>query len=100
MKTIGVIVTFLAAIALSSVIHGWALMKLWGWFIFPYFDVPMITIPVAIGISLIVGMLAVKSDSIDSNKKQSTEDAVAQLVGNVLSPVVVVLIGWIVTLFM
>jgi len=35
MKTIGVIVTFLTAIALSSVIHGWALMKLWGWFIFP-----------------------------------------------------------------
>jgi len=100
MKAIGVIVTFLTAIALSSVIHGWALMKLWGWFIFPYFDVPMITIPVAIGISLIVGMLAIKPDQINSNEKRSSKDAVAQLIGNMLSPIVVVFIGWIVTLFM
>lgn len=100
MKTIGVIVTFLTAIALSSVIHGWALMKLWGWFIFPYFDVPMITIPVAIGISLIVGMLAIKPDQINSSEKRSSEDAIGQLIGNMLSPIVVVFIGWIVTLFM
>jgi len=45
-------------------------------------------------------MLAIKPDQINSNEKRSSKDAVAQLIVNMLSPIVVVFIGWIVTLFM
>lgn len=97
MKAFGWLITGILFAVLSSIIHGWALVKLWGWFVYPYFDVPMITIPVAIGIALIVGMLAVKSDRIDSSKKQSTEDVIGGLIGNALSPLFVVFVGWVVT---
>ena len=45
-------------IALSSLYHGFVLTKLWGWFVVPTFSLPLLSLPAAIGLSLIVGLLA------------------------------------------
>ncbi len=42
----------------SSWVHGWALAKLWGWFVTPVFPtIPSLTILQAVGISLVMQVL-------------------------------------------
>ncbi len=42
---------------LSSLVHGWALAKLWGWFVVKTFPtLPVLTVLQAIGISLVVSV--------------------------------------------
>ncbi len=58
MKAIGYIaVTFVMAVY-SVIIHGWALSKLWAWFIVPTFALPYLSITAAIGIGMVVGFMA------------------------------------------
>lgn len=40
---------------LSTILHGWVLSILWGWFIVPTFSAPPLSIPLAVGISVMIG---------------------------------------------
>lgn len=42
-----------AIVALSSILNGWVLTKLWAWFIVPLFGAPTLTIAPAIGLALV-----------------------------------------------
>lgn len=83
----------LSAILIAGVIvaNGWALATLWGWFIVPTFGLPSLSIPVAIGICLIVGFLT--HQPVQSSKPKQGR---AILAGRLFEPFVVVALGWVV----
>jgi hypothetical protein len=67
----------------TPIIRGLVLVKLWKWFIVGWFHVPEISIPMALGISLIVGFLTYQ-DPPDSGKKNKAGVDVGHLFMRVL----------------
>ncbi len=82
-------------IPVMVIFQGWVLTILWGWFIVPTFRAPELSIPVAIGLTLIVGMF--KSYN---TKQESTEEKLTSGIATILIPLFLLFIGWIVHLFM
>lgn len=84
-------------VALSSIINGFVLTKLWLWFMVPFFGFAPLNIPLAIGIGLIATFLThhtigLKSeDDADKQKKNITL--------GFLRPFVYLLVGWVVHAF-
>lgn len=95
---IGLFVMAVAVIVISIIANGWALTMLWGWFVVPLFNLPPLSIPYAIGIALIVKMLTNHSTSSDDKEKDISE-IIASIIGILLSPITLVLFGWIVHSF-
>ncbi len=56
MKSFLAVVGFLAMLILSPIWTGFVLSVLWAWFIIPVFHVRPISIVLAIGLSLVMGM--------------------------------------------
>ena len=81
---------------LLYILNGWVMSVLWGWFVVPYFDAPILSIPVFIGISLLVGMLTHSSTYIEA--KDETEK-IGRIVMPIFYPFLVLIIGSIVHLF-
>ncbi len=89
----------IALVVISALWRAWVLTVLWTWFIVPL-GLPAIGIATAIGASLIVGMFmpnqVAKKDT-TMNKTDAIANVFSVAIGG---PAVVLLIGWIVTLFM
>ena len=83
-------------IVLGSILRGWALSILWGWFIVPFFGLPPLSIPYAIGIALVVTYVTGHPDNIKEEYKEGTGKTLAI---TILQPFVVLLVGWIITKF-
>lgn len=101
---VGCLIT-IAVLGISPVLYmlnGWVLSILWKWFIVP-FGAPNISIPVAIGIAIVIGFLTKQTESkhcVDDRPKETrTIDAVAQIFAAILYPFVALGIGWIVQSF-
>lgn len=111
--------TFMVTICLSIVsviLHGWAITKLWTWFIVPTFKVVPIGIVPAIGISTLIAFLTVKlqADSAWEKEKKEMdqlaagwdkdehvwEDIIALGFIGITKPLVYVGSAWIIHLFM
>ena len=55
---IAVMLAFIAGImVVSCLLRGWVLSILWRWFMVPTLGLPALSVPQAIGIALVVGML-------------------------------------------
>jgi hypothetical protein len=48
---------FMVLMAPAFIIHGWVIATIWGWFVVPTFGLAPITIPVAIGLEMLVLLL-------------------------------------------
>lgn len=81
-------------LAASAVWRGFTLSILWGWFIVPLFGLPALSIPFAIGLSLVVGFLSQQAHQAHSDKDWGQVCLIAALY-----PALALLIGWIVTKF-
>jgi len=100
MKFIGYITTTIIVIFLSAIFSGYVLSVLWGWFILPVFDAPTLTISSAIGLSIVVGFIA-RDYPEENNKGDSPSDILGKaILKAAIKPLMVLLVGWIVTLFM
>lgn len=92
-------VVFVTAVVAS----GYALSVLWGWFVSSIFDLPTLSVPVAIGISMIVrfttytGTTGRESTRTDQSVTGVVVEAV---VGTVARPAFALFFGWIVHQFM
>lgn len=84
----------LAAI-ISAVVRGFVLQKLWLWFIVVQFNQQPLTIPVALGIATLVGLLTHQD-----NSKETKQDTVYLVVVSITIPLFALFFGWIYTLFM
>ena len=82
------------SVAILSCIRGWVLSILWGWFVAPLFGLPLLDIPHAIGVVLVVGFLTMSQKS-DKDKEKRTKYNISVL----LSPFLTLFIGWVVTWF-
>ena len=93
--TVSECIGLLIAAPISAIVRGFVLQKLWLWFIVVQFNQPPITIPVALGIATLVGLLTHQD-----NSKETKQDTVYVVVRNIIIPLLALFFGWIYTLFM
>ena len=81
----------------GALLGGWVFSILWGWFVSPFFGIQEISIPYAVGLSLVAGMLTNKGSS---SSDKDTKDLVSNAISNVVFvPMFTLLIGWVVKMF-
>jgi len=85
-------------VAYSVLTSGWVLTVYWDWFIQPTFHLPAISLPVAVGIGAVARLLTYTDTSNLQTKESDIGDKWGRVVGNLLSPWVVLFFGWIVHL--
>lgn len=81
-------------LAASAIWRGFVLSLLWAWFIVPLFGLPALSIPYAIGLSIVVGFLSHQAGKVDDDQNWGSAVTVAALY-----PALALLAGWIVTKF-
>lgn len=74
----------------GATLRGYAFAILWGWFIVPAFHAPTISTPVAIGILITIGEIT--RQYVPSKDK----DTWMPICTMILSPLLALLLGWIV----
>jgi predicted phage tail protein len=86
----------------AVLIRAWTLVTMWEWFIVPVFiGAPVITMPVAIGISLIVGMFTQHLQNKVTDPKKSRSEILGDSVAHAfVGPLVTLAFGWIALQFM
>ena len=93
LMTLGVCAGIFGLLILSSLINGWALSLLWGWFIVPVFSAPALTLGQAIGIAMVVSFLTYQ------NFKSDSSLTIADLfLSTFVRPVLVVIFGFAIKL--
>lgn len=93
---VGVIAFFVIWIPFA-ILDGFVLIKLWGWFIVPTFALPTLGLAAAIGIAMIIRYLTHehKWDGEKNKKNLGSQFAIA-----ISYPILSLLLGYIVSLFM
>lgn len=93
---IGSAVGIAALLALTSIWSGYVLSVMWGWFIVPVFHAPALSIPVAIGFSLVVSYLTHQMTP-NSERKPGWDEFGSSMAYAFIKPAIALLFGWIVT---
>ena len=89
---------FLSAFV-GIVTKGWVLSVIWSWFIVPVTGLPLLSIPMAIGFSVAVGLITQQSQKIDTEKKELLV-SIAEIIGyGVLAPLFTLGFAWIIYQF-
>ena len=100
MEIIFVIAGISALLVIGSIWRGYVFSVLWKWFIVPVFPaMPLLSIPVAIGIAMVVSFLAYQYTYSKDDRDTASKFGGAFGV-SLLYPALVLLMGWIVTLFL
>lgn len=81
-------------VILSFIVDGFVLSVLWRWFISSLFNLPLLTIPYAIGISTIIGYLRPYKKT-----KTDKDDFQELLIAAIVRPLLFLLLGYIIHLF-
>lgn len=95
----GLIPALFLVLALSSILNGWVLSILWGWFISPVFGVPLITVGQAIGLAMVISYLTYQHVDSNTKKEDTTTQYVSIFVALILRPFITLGIAYIVHLF-
>ncbi len=72
MKAFFIVLGGIAYLVLSPVWQGFVLSIIWGWFIVRAFHAPSLSIPLAIGISLVVSMLTYQIPNQEADEKHTS----------------------------
>lgn len=86
--------------AISWLLRGYVLSVLWRWFMVPILGLPALSVPQAIGIALVVGMLTHQSHHYPENKNEKTSTKVVWVLEPFIAPFATLLVGWIVRQYM
>lgn len=101
LAVIGEFVGIVALLVLSSLLRGYTLSVLWGWFMVPTLGLPHLSVVQAIGIAMVVSFLTYHDTSDIPKKERSTGEAIASGVSlAVLYPLIALLFGWVVHQYM
>lgn len=97
----GVIVIALASVFFGAMVGGWVLSIVWTWFVIPLFPMaPILTIPQAIGFSLVTGMLAGNNSDSD-NKERTLGETITRLLAVAFGrPLFILLLAYIIKSFL
>lgn len=96
MKIIGLITVVIITLILSAIWRGYVLTKLWIWFIVSTFGASPLRIAEAIGVALVVSFLCYQYNSYEDKDASASERLIKGISVALLSPAVVLLVGWIV----
>ena len=100
LKAFGAVALVVTAVVVGVTVRGWVLATMWVWFIVPIFHLPSLTIPQAIGVSMVLALLT-KDTASNADDKKSTAEKWAHAGATILvAPVVTLGLGWIVLQFM
>jgi len=94
---LGVLFFFVGLMAISAILNGFVLVKLWSWFIVPTFGLPALSIPLAIGIALTAKFITQDLSNINNAKQEGSNWT--PIVVAFANPFLVLLFGWIVKCF-
>lgn len=100
MVFIGYVATTVIVMFLSACWSGYALSVLWGWFFAPTFNLPVISIPAAIGIAIIVGYMTKPEQESKTDGKSFGEVLATASVKAAIKPAFALGIGALVRLWM
>lgn len=95
MERIGWLYVIVGSI-LASIYAGWVLTCVWGWFVVTAFQLPALSLPVAMGIMLVVGHLVLLSRPFESADKNDLMNALATLCFSIAYRTLTLFAGWIV----
>lgn len=95
---LAIIFGLVGLIVIDALIRGFVLSYLWLWFVVPL-GVSEIGIAHAIGLATVVGMLTTNTSS-SSDDSKDTSGIIGTVIGHLLGPFLVLLIGYIVHSFM
>ena len=101
METFGKICFTLLLLVVEALIGGYVFQTLWGWFITPTFSMEKLTLIESITIMFFINYL--KMNTLKNKKEQeeyTTEKALSMLLTFILTALIVLGLGWILTLFM
>jgi hypothetical protein len=98
MAYVGAFIAAAVAVALwimgAVVVNGLVLQVLWDWFVIPVFGLPALSLPATMGLSLLVNYLT-------QSAAQATEENTTRVyVMMFVKPVIGLVAGWIIHLFM
>lgn len=100
MKYISMTVGLISLVVLGMAAHGFTLFKLWGWYVVPYFNLPPISIPIAIGLSMMIA-LTTHQNNVAEKKTEGMSDKIASVImSTVGQPLITLFIGWVVTFWL
>lgn len=90
----------MGTLVVAAIVRGFVIVKMWEWFISGPLDMPRISIPVAIGISFLVGMFinGRREDSI-SIKDFSWSKFFSVTLSTIATALLILFFGWIVHFF-
>lgn len=101
MKALGYITATLFISVYGSIINGWALAKLWAWFVAGLFGLPLLSIPQAIGLEIVIGYTTHQIDEWEPEDKPSYgEKLLKGFLFSTLKPFFALLIAVIVKAFL
>ena len=96
---LGLLTIFMVA---GILIKAFVLVKLWGWFIVPYFGWSALSYPLAVGLATIIGFtthqLPMRHDFVDD--KVETKHNMIYTLTCLLWPLLTLLVGWVASLWM
>lgn len=88
----------LVSMVVLAIVGGWLLATLWGWFIVPIFGLSKLSIPGALGVWFITGLLTARYQGVQPEVKHIF-DVLYQTIQYVTLYLIVAALGWIVHLF-
>ena len=108
MLAIWMVLTLIIGAVTAAVLRGLVLAQLWKWFVVPAFGLPQISIPLAIGLSVILNYFLVnREEFLAKNKEEGRagdppdlSSAVPLILTEMLTAFFVLLGGWIISLFL
>ena len=101
MRALGYIVSWIVTLIGGTLLRGWALSILWGWFIVSTFHAQPLRIVEAIGVSLVVGFLTASYPKASTTESRPQSLLLIEAIGySFLLPFITLGVGWIVHLFM
>lgn len=94
-----VLVYLFVLMPLGVMWSGFALSKLWAWFLVPAFGVPPLSIPAAIGLALVVSYMTYQDTNADEDK-DTKERVIKGALTLALKPAMALGFGWVVAQWM
>ena len=92
MEALGRFVLFCLYAAFNTVVRGWALSTLWGWFVVQKFNAPPLGILEAFGICLVAQVVA----GTEGRNEGEKPDTAYNIAVSILLPLLAVIVGWII----
>lgn len=97
---LGGFVGVVAMMVISSLLRGYALSVLWGWFMVPTLGLPALSVVQAIGIAIVISFLTYQYNDCQKKEKSFGETVGQASVMAVVYPLGALLFGWVIHQFM